>query len=149
MVYISLGYYQDPCYVVDLLNRWLETAFKAAAEEAISNPTSGLTLPPRLLMNLHFNTKSHLATLKFQDNQPPNIRVKFFNHLAAILGFDNTHYNQSGTHVSLQLRWSPRGHILKSLVPKPQVLENCPVLGSRTALLFGLLKFCRSPEKNF
>ena len=38
-------------------------------------------------------------------------------------------------------RWSPRGrpwprgHILKSLAlaSKPQVLENCPVLGSRTA----------------
>ena len=31
-------------------------------------------------------------------------------------------------------RWSPRGHILKSLAlaSKPQVLENCPVLGSRT-----------------
>ena len=37
-------------------------------------------------------------------------------------------------------RWSPRGrprgHILKSLAlaSKPQVLENWPVLGSRTAL---------------
>ena len=28
-------------------------------------------------------------------------------------------------------------------------LENCPVLGSRTALVFELLKFCRSPEKKF
>ena len=55
-------------------------------------------------------------------------------------------------------RWSPRGHILKSLAPKvkflalasrPQVLENWPVLGSRTALFFELLKFCRSPEKKF
>ena len=48
-------------------------------------------------------------------------------------------------------QWSPRGHILKSLalVSKPQVLENCPVLGSRTALLFELLKFCRSPENYF
>ena len=51
-------------------------------------------------------------------------------------------------------RWCPRGrpwprgrprrHILKSLAlaSKPQVLENCPVLGSRTALFFGQLKFC-------
>ena len=33
-------------------------------------------------------------------------------------------------------RWSPRGHILKSLAlaSKPQVLENCHVLISRTAL---------------
>ena len=68
-------------------------------------------------------------------------------------------------------RWSPRGrpwprgHILKSLAlasqvkslasqvkslalaSKPQVLENCPVLGSRTALFFEPLKFCRKmPE---
>ena len=32
---------------------------------------------------------------------------------------------------------------------EPQVLENCPVLGSRTAVFFELLKFCRSPKKNF
>ena len=38
-------------------------------------------------------------------------------------------------------RWSPRGHILKSLALKPLVLENCPVLGSRTALFFEQLKF--------
>ena len=31
----------------------------------------------------------------------------------------------------------------------PQVLENCPVLGSRTALFFELLNFCISHEKNF
>ena len=37
----------------------------------------------------------------------------------------------------------PRGHILKSLslASKPQVLENCPVLGSRTAQFFEQLKF--------
>ena len=37
----------------------------------------------------------------------------------------------------------PRGHILKSLAlaSKPQVLENCSVLGSRTALFFEKLKF--------
>ena len=33
--------------------------------------------------------------------------------------------------------------------PWPQVLENCPVLGSRTALFFEWLKFCRSAEKCF
>ena len=38
-------------------------------------------------------------------------------------------------------RRRPRGHILKSLASKPQVLENCPVLGSRTALFFEQLKF--------
>ena len=57
-------------------------------------------------------------------------------------------------------RWSPRGHILKSLAlalaskvkslaSRPQVLENWPVLGSRTALIFELLKFCGALEKFF
>ena len=55
-------------------------------------------------------------------------------------------------------RGRPRGHILKSLASKveslalaskSQVLENCPVLGSRTALFFEWLKVCRSAEKNF
>ena len=55
-------------------------------------------------------------------------------------------------------RGRPRGHILKSLAlaskvkslalaSKPQVLENCLVLGSRTALVFKQLKFCwKAPE---
>ena len=48
-----------------------------------------------------------------------------------------------------QQRWSPRGQILKSLAlaSRPQVLENWPVLGSRTALFFGMLKFCGALEK--
>ena len=51
-------------------------------------------------------------------------------------------------HINKQT-WSPRGHILKSLALKPQVLENCPVLGSRTVLFFELLKVCGAPEKFF
>ena len=60
--------------------------------------------------------------------------------------------------VHLYQRWSPRGHILKSLASKvkslalasrPQVLENWPVLGSRTAVFFKLLKFCGAHEKFF
>ena len=61
-------------------------------------------------------------------------------------------------------RWSPRGRpwprgqILKSLASKvkslalasrPQDLENWPVLGSRTAVFFELLKFCEALEKYF
>ena len=57
-------------------------------------------------------------------------------------------------------RGRPRGHILKSLAlaskvkslalaSRPQVLENWPVLGSRTALFFELLKFCGVLEKFF
>ena len=45
-------------------------------------------------------------------------------------------------------RWSPRRHILKSLALRRQVLENWPVLGSRTALFFEL-KFCGALEKFF
>ena len=41
----------------------------------------------------------------------------------------------------------PQGHILKSLALKPQVLEKYLVLGSRTALVFKLLKFCIFEEK--
>ena len=57
-------------------------------------------------------------------------------------------------------RGRPRGHNLKSLAlalaskvkslalaSRPQVLENWPVLGSRTALFFGMLKFCGALEK--
>ena len=48
-------------------------------------------------------------------------------------------------------RWSPWGQILKSLAlaSRPQVLENWPVLGSRTAVFFELLKFCGALEKVF
>ena len=48
-------------------------------------------------------------------------------------------------------RGRPRGQILKSLAlaSRPQVLENWPVLGSRTALFFELLKFCGALEKFF
>ena len=58
-------------------------------------------------------------------------------------------------NVTLYQRWSPRGrpwprgHLLKSLAlaSKPQVLENWPVLGSRTALFFKQLKFrWKAPE---
>ena len=38
---------------------------------------------------------------------------------------------------------------VKSMALKSLVLKNCPVLGSRTALFFELLKFCRKPEKIF
>ena len=57
-------------------------------------------------------------------------------------------------------RGRPRGQILKSLAlaskvkslalaSRPQVLENWPVLGSRTARFFGMLKFCGALEKFF
>ena len=36
-----------------------------------------------------------------------------------------------------------------ALASRPQVLENWPVLGSRTAVFFELLKFCEALEKFF
>ena len=71
-----------------------------------------------------------------------------------------------GLRLHVLQRWSPRGRpwprglILKSLAlaskvkplalaSMPQVLENWPFLGSRTALLFELLKFCEALEKIF
>ena len=55
-------------------------------------------------------------------------------------------------------RGRPRGHTLKplalasrvkslALASKPQVLENSPVFGSRTELVFEPLKVCSSAEK--
>ena len=69
----------------------------------------------------------------------------------------STTYRHRSARSEIQ-RWSPRGHILKSLAlaskvkslalaSRPQVLENWPVLGSRTALFFELLKFCEALEK--
>ena len=67
-----------------------------------------------------------------------------------------------GTRNRPKQRWSPQGHNLKSLAlaskvkslalalaSRPQVLENWPVLGSRTAVFFGMLKFCGVLEKLF
>ena len=78
--------------------------------------------------------------------------------------FSNVIVRQDSVHQ----RWSPRGrpwprgHIFKSLAlaskvkslalasaSRPQVLENWPVLGLRTALFFELLKFCGAVEKFF
>ena len=50
----------------------------------------------------------------------------------------------SSTDAFRSQRWSPQGHILKSLASKLQVLKNCPVLGSKTAVFLESLTFCRS-----
>ena len=61
------------------------------------------------------------------------------------------YYDVKKNQLCFYQRWSPRGHILKSLAlaSRPQVLENWPVLGSRTAVFFELLKFCEALEKFF
>ena len=97
------------------------------------------------------------------------LRNQSYN-LAAKKSKLSVHSNRSkfGFLVIEWQRWSPRGrpwsrrrsrgHILKSLAlsskvkslalaSRPQVLENWPVLGSRTAVFFELLKFCEALEK--
>ena len=65
-----------------------------------------------------------------------------------------------GRHQRWSSRERPRGQILKflalaskvkslALASRPQVLENWPVLGSRTAVFFELLKFRGAFEKFF
>ena len=95
------------------------------------------------------------------------------NLILTYLEIWQTSFSNCTQIVSLQAyeqRWSPRGRpwprgrprgqILKSLAlaskvkslalaSRPQVFENCPVLGSRTALFFGKLKFCGAVEKFF
>ena len=89
------------------------------------------------------------------------IRHCYFSFLmeAGLLQLVNLKQQFSFVTQSAEQRWSPRGrpwprgrprgHILKSLASRPQVLENWPVLGSRTALFFELLKFCGALEKFF
>ena len=84
-------------------------------------------------------------------------RSHFFNKT----DFEQYLFNENCCRLPYCQRWSPRGRpwprgrprgqILKSLAlaSRPQVLENWPVLGSRTALFFGKLKFCGAVEKFF
>ena len=78
------------------------------------------------------------------------------NHNKEFEWFSGIYQQNCNNFESIQQKWSPRGHILKSLAlaskvkslaSRPQVLENWPVLGSRTALFFELLKFCGELEK--
>ena len=95
---VPIGYYQDPRYVINLLNRRLKTAFTAAADEAMRNPTSGLMTLPRLQMYLHFDPYSEVASLEIEDTQLTDVRVKLSGKLARILGFDTMHYRQLGVY---------------------------------------------------
>ena len=53
------------------------------------------------------------------------------------------------SRTSTKTHFEVLGLEVQILGSKPQILENCPVLGSRTALFFEWLKFCRSAEKCF
>ena len=98
--HLPLGYFQNPLYAIDLLNRWLETVFTTTAEEAVRNNTTGVTLATRILMNLRFNTNAQIATLIITDTEAPDTEVKFSDELAHMLGFDETQYDEPGVYVA-------------------------------------------------
>ena len=100
---MPIGYYQDPRYVIDLLNLRLETAFTTAADEAMRDPTSGLTTLLPLQMYLRFDPYSQVASLEIEDTQLTNVRVKLSSEIACILGFDATHFRQSGLHYAARI----------------------------------------------
>ena len=90
-----------------------------------------------------------------QNNVNPAGAITWFAGEPSIVHFSVTIDLHLASFYATIQRWSPRGrpwprgHILKSLAlaSNPQVLENCPVLGSRTALFFEQLKFCwKTPE---
>ena len=100
----------------------------------------------------------HFSTAKFMYNHNRlRLPLQFDNYftLTKRVHSCNTRFSSNNQRLSPRGRpWPrrrPRGHIFKSLAlalaSKPQVLENCPVLGSRTALFFERLK-CRwkTPE---
>ena len=60
--FLPLGYYQNPRDVIDQLNREMETAFQAAADEKMRDPTSGLTTLSRLKTHLRFNPHSQVVS---------------------------------------------------------------------------------------
>ena len=100
IVFLSLGYYQNPRNVIDQLNREMEKAFAAAADMKTRDLTSRLTTIPRLRTHLHFNPYSQVASLEIQKPQLKNMRVALSIPLARMLGFDTTIYRQSGFHVA-------------------------------------------------
>ena len=88
IAFLPLGYYQNPRDVIDQLNREMETAFTAAADEKMRDPTSGLTTLPRLKTRLRFNPYSQVVSLEIQKPQLKNMRVGLSIPLACMLGFD-------------------------------------------------------------
>ena len=110
----------------------------------------GLLLRQKLRKNgLNF-VKHFCGLCTFQPTSKLQISLSLFSTQANFFAVKIFH-SLSVIQTCSQQRWSPRGHILKSLAlaSRPQVLENWPVLGSRTAVFFELLKFCEALEKFF
>ena len=94
------------------------------------------------ITKIHNEHIDALYLIAFQESK----HLKMFIAETRTFGFQNVFAH--AVFESQNQRWSPRGrpwprgrpqeHILKSLAlaSRPQVLENWPVLGSRTALFF-------------
>ena len=100
IAFLSLGYYQDPCNVIDQLNCELETAFTAAADEKMRDPTLGLTTLLQLKTHLRFDPYSQVASLEIQEPQLKNMKVRLSIPLACMLGFDTLNYSRPGSYVA-------------------------------------------------
>ena len=100
IAFLPRGYYQNSHDVIDQLNREMKTAFAAAADEKMRDPTSGLMTLPRLWTRLHFNPYSQVALLEIQKPQLKNMRVGLSIPLARMLGFDTMVYRRLGFHVA-------------------------------------------------
>ena len=95
---------------------------------------------------IYYITKSHYITKSFITK--------------TVIYYEDCYYQRWSPRGRPWPRGRPRGQILKSLAlaskvkslalaSRPEVLENWPVLGSRTARFFGMLKFCGALEKFF
>ena len=100
IAFLPRGYYQNPRNVIDQLKREMETAFAAAADEKMRDPTSGLTTLPQLRAHLHFNPYSQVASMEIQKPQLKNMRVGLSIPLARMLSFDTMVYRRPGFHVA-------------------------------------------------
>ena len=105
----------------------------------------------KYIVEKQFQSKINDLICDFLFNTENQQQISFLNLLqnkSVWLVFINRHQRWS-PRGSRWPRGRPRGHILKSLslASRPQVLENWPALGSRTAVFFELLKFCGALEK--
>ena len=79
----------------------------------------------------------HFSNLNFRPIVFSRFSAPEAESLRTSLASRTSSRTSSRTHFEVQL----------ALASRPQVLENCPVLGWRTSLFFEPLKFCRLPEK--
>ena len=114
---------------------------------------SGKNFCQEILRSKNFKPKLRhqlLEAVKTEAIQKLPLLHPWYNTLEMHQFAQHTAYQRWSPRRRFWARGRPRGHILKSLAlaSKLQVLKNCPVLDSRTALLFfEPLKSCwKTPE---